>query len=140
MTRPYSTDLRERVVRAVEAGASRRDVARRFEVSVSFVVKLIQRWRDRGSVASDRYGGWKASPLGAHAETIAGLVKAKPDLRIEDLRTILTAQGIAASRSALGRILLSLGLTRKKRRSMPPSRTGPTSPPQDGPGETASRN
>ena len=40
MTRPYSVDLRERVVRAVEAGLSRRAAARRFEVSVSFVVKL----------------------------------------------------------------------------------------------------
>ena len=36
----YSVDLRERVVRAVEAGLSRRAAARRFEVSVSFVVKL----------------------------------------------------------------------------------------------------
>lgn len=139
MTRPYSTDLRERVVRAVEGGASRRAVARRFEVSVSFVVKLVQRWRDRGSVASDQYGGWKVSPLAAHAETITGLIEAKPDQRINELRAVLAARGIMTSRSALGRTLLSLGLTRKKRRSTPPSRTGPTSPPQEGPGGTASR-
>jgi transposase len=38
------------VVRAVEAGLSRRATARRFEVSVSFVIKLVQRWQQRGTV------------------------------------------------------------------------------------------
>ena len=42
MARPYSVDLRERVVRAVEGGASRRAAAAKFEVSISFVVKLMQ--------------------------------------------------------------------------------------------------
>ena len=68
MARPYSMDLRERVVRAVEAGASCRAAAAKFEVSISFVVKLMQRWRRQGSVAPDRYGGWKRSPLEATAE------------------------------------------------------------------------
>jgi len=45
MTRRYSLDLRERVVRAVEAGASCRATAAKFEVSISFVLKLMQRWR-----------------------------------------------------------------------------------------------
>jgi transposase len=49
-TRPYSVDLRERVVRAVEAGLSRRATAWRFEVSVSFVIKLLQRWRRDGTL------------------------------------------------------------------------------------------
>ena len=47
MARPYSVDLRTRIVRAVEAGLSRRAAAAKFEVSVSFVVKLMQRWRAR---------------------------------------------------------------------------------------------
>ena len=42
MARPYSVDLRERVVRAVESGASRRATAAKFEVSISFVVKLMR--------------------------------------------------------------------------------------------------
>ncbi len=49
MTRPYSSDLRERIVRAVETGASRNAVAAQFDVSISFVVKLLQRWRDLGT-------------------------------------------------------------------------------------------
>jgi hypothetical protein len=51
------------VARAVEAGASYRATAANFEISVSFVVKLMQRWRRRGTVPPDRYGGWKRSPL-----------------------------------------------------------------------------
>jgi transposase-like protein len=54
MARPYSADLRERVVRAVENGASRRATAAKFEVSISFVVKLMQRWHQRGTIQPDR--------------------------------------------------------------------------------------
>jgi transposase len=128
MTRPYSVDLRERVIGAVEVGTSRRAAAAKFEVSVSFVVKLMQRWRRQGSVAPDRYGGWKRSPLEAAAEQVLALVAAGRDLTIEELRRRLAARGIRTSRSALGRFLLAHGLTRKKRRGTPPSRTARTSP------------
>jgi hypothetical protein len=60
MARPYSVDLRERVVRAVEDGASRRAAAAKFEVSISFVVKLMQRWHQRGTIQPDRIGGWNS--------------------------------------------------------------------------------
>jgi transposase len=139
MTRPYSVDLRERVVRAVEGGASCRAAAATFAVSVSFVVKLMQRWRRQGSVAPDRYGGWKRSPLEAAAEQILALVAAMPDLTIEELRGRLAASGIATSRSALGRFLLGHGLTRKKRPGTPPSRIARTSPRRAPPGVTGSR-
>ena len=80
MTRPYAVDRRERVVRAVEAGRSRRAAARRFEVSVSLVIKLVQRWRQEGSLAPARYGGWKRAVLAAHAERVHELVRREPDL------------------------------------------------------------
>jgi transposase len=134
MTRPYSVDLRERVVRAVNGGASRRASAAKFEVSVSFVVKLMQRWRRQGSVAPDRYGGWKRSPLDAHAERIVTMLAEAPDLTIEELRVRLTASGVQTSRSALGRFLQGRGLTRKKRPSMRPSRSGRTLLPLGPPG------
>lgn len=139
MARPYSVDLRERVVRAVEGGASRRATAAKFEVSISFVVKLMQRWRARGTLQPDRIGGWKQSTLVAHAERVRALVAAEPDLTIAELQSRLAAAGITASRSAIGRCLIATGLTRKKRRSMPPSRTARTSPPRGSPGARASR-
>jgi transposase len=134
MTRPYSVDLRERVVRAVGAGASCRSAAAKFEVSVSFVIKLMQRWRQRGSVAPDRYGGWKRSPLEAHAERVRALLAAEPDLTIEELRIRLAGGGVQTSRSALGRFLWAQGLTRKKRPSTPPNRNGRTSSRRAPPG------
>jgi transposase len=138
MARPYSVDLRERVVRAVEAGASRRATAAKFEVSPSFVIKLVQRWRQHGTVQPER-GGRKRAKLAVHAERVHALLAAQPDLTIAELRSRLAAVGVAVSRSALGRFLIAAGLTRKKRRSTPPSRTGRTSPPPGAPGARASR-
>jgi transposase len=133
-----SVDLRERVVRAVEAGASRRATAAKYEVSPSFVIKLMQRWRRRGTVQPDRIGGSKRSTLAAHAERVHALLAAEPDLTIAELRTRLAAEGIAVSRSAVDRFLAGAGLTRKKRPSTP-SRAGRTSPPPGAPGARGSR-
>jgi transposase len=63
------TDLRERIVRAVEAGASRNAVGAEFDVSISFVVKLLQRWRDRGAIAPDQnrkssFSSTRQAPVG----------------------------------------------------------------------------
>jgi transposase len=132
-------DLRERVVRTVEAGLSRRAAARRFEVSVSFVIKLMQRWRRDGTVAPDRYGGWKRSALAVHAGRVHALVAAKPDLTIAELRSRLAAEAIHVSPAAISRFLAAEGLTRKKRRSTQPSRSGRTSPQRGPSGATNSR-
>jgi transposase len=131
-------DLRERVVRAVEAGASRRATAARFEVSPSFVIKLMQRWRRHGTVQPERIGGRKQAKLARHAERVQALLAAEPDLTIAELRSRLAATGMAVSRSALGRFLIAAGLTRKKRPSTPPSRTARTSPPAGAPGANGS--
>ena len=49
------------VVRVVESGTSRNAAANQFDVSISFVVKLMQRWKQRGTIKADKYGGWKKS-------------------------------------------------------------------------------
>jgi transposase len=103
------------------------------------VIKLMQRWRRHGTVRPDRIGGSKRSTLAVHTERVQALLAAEPDLTIAELRSRLAAAGIAVSRSALGRFLLAAGLTRKKRPSTPPSRTGPTSPPPGAPGARGSR-
>ena len=51
MPKPYSLDLRERVVRFVDEGHSRHAAAAHFRVSVSFVVNLVNAFRVRGSLA-----------------------------------------------------------------------------------------
>ena len=139
MTRPYSLDLRQRIVRAVEAGASRRATAAQFDVSPSCVFKLVQRWRQKGTLAPDPVGGGRRAKLADHAELVHALLAATPDSTIAELKTRLAAAGIAVSPSAISRFLKACGLTRKKRPRTPPSRTVRTSPPPGAPGARSSR-
>ena len=64
MSKPYSLDLRERVVEFVEAGASRHEAAECFVVSVSSAIRWMQRRMRFGSVAAKPSGG-STSPLEA---------------------------------------------------------------------------
>jgi len=98
--RPYAVDLRERVVPAVETELWRRVAAAKFEVSISCVVKLLQRWHRRGTVQPDRTGGGKRATLAAHAERVLPLLAAEPDLTIVELRSRLAAAGFTAAAHA----------------------------------------
>ena len=77
MPKALSGDLRERVIEAVEAGASRREAAERFEISASSAVKWLQRWRDHGVCAPKPRGG-SCSVLEDYAERILALVAEQP--------------------------------------------------------------
>ena len=102
MPRPYSTDLRERAVEAVESGASRREIAEIFKVGVSSVIRWCQRWSETGSAAPKRSGG-SVSPLEEHSDWILALVAKQPDLTLEEILAAMAKQGIPGSRSALQR-------------------------------------
>jgi len=52
MPKPYSIDLRERAVEAVESGASRREVAEMFKLGVSSVIPCCRRWRHQTAAVS----------------------------------------------------------------------------------------
>ena len=98
MGRAYSVDLRERIVGAVEGGATRRAAARVFGVSASCAVKLVQRWRETGSVRPARMGAPKRSKLDPHADWLLGLVREKPDITLEEVRVrLLRDRGVSAS-------------------------------------------
>lgn len=129
MPKAYSDDLRVRIVRAVDAGASRRATAAKFEVSVSFVIRLVQQWRATGSARVRGTGGRPRHRLEPHAELVDRLLAAKRDITLEELRSALVREGVAVSRSGVDRYLKARGLTRKKRQRTPPSRGAPTSPP-----------
>ena len=114
MAKPFSEDLRERMVRAVESGRSRNDVARIFSVSVSCVVKLMQRYRSTGDYRALKFGGHKKPALAGHEETVRALIAARPSLTISELSIELAGLGIEVSRSSVDRFLNRLGLTFKK--------------------------
>lgn len=138
MPKAYSDDLRVRVVRAVDAGASRRSTATKFEVSVSFVIRLVQQWRATGSARIRGTGGRPRHRLEPHAELVDRLLAAKRDITLEELRGALAGEGVTVSRSGVDRYLKARGLTRKKRQRTPPSRNAPMSPPPVSPGANSS--
>lgn len=139
MAKPYSLDLRERIVRAVEAGSSRRRAAEQFAVSESCAIKLVQCWQRTGSVLPGR-GRKKAFALAGHEACVRALLAAQPDATLEELKAQLAGQGIVVSRSSVDRFLKALGVTRKKRHSTPPSRLVPTSPKPGSRGASTNRN
>lgn len=70
MTRPYSMDLRDRVVRAVEdEGLSRHQAAKRFGVAVSTAVHWVRRFRETGNVAPGKIGGYRPKKIVAEHRT-----------------------------------------------------------------------
>ena len=102
MPKPYSVDLRERVVASVETGGlSRRRAASQFGVGVSTAINWVRRFRETGSVAPGQMGGHKPKSIsGAHRAwlvertrekdfTLRGLVRelAKRGLKV-DYRTV----------------------------------------------------
>ena len=114
MTRPYSLDLRERVVGAVEAGASCRAVAARFGVAVSTVVKWSQRKRATGSVAPGKVGGHRRPVLEPHRDFIVERIHQEPHLTLHRLKDELAARGIKVSHNTVWTFLRREGLRFKK--------------------------
>mgnify|MGYP000306639914 CR=1 FL=1 len=116
MVRPYSVDLRERVVAALAAGASCRAVASRFDLSVATVVRWGQRQRETGSVAPGKYGGHKRHTLEPHRDLVHRLVAERPDRPVRELRAALAAHGIELNPESIRRFLHAEGLSFKKKR------------------------
>lgn len=102
MPRPYSQDLRVRVVEAVEGGASRREVAELYGISPSVVVIWMQRWTETGSVEA-KQGGGSVSPLDEHAEFLLGLIIEQPDMTLDEIVAAMSQAGIEGSRTAVWR-------------------------------------
>lgn len=114
MTKPYSLDLRERVVAAVRSGESCRSVSDRFGVAVSSVVKWHQRYRETGSVAPGKMGGHRRVVLEPHRAMIVEEIERTPHLTVRGLAEILASRGIVVSRQAVWRFLRAQGLSFKK--------------------------
>jgi transposase len=115
MVRPYSLDLRERVVAAAQVGQSCRAVANTFGVSVSSVVKWRQRAQATGSPAAKAMGGKRPVLLAGRRAWILQRVKIKPDLSIRGLMAELAEDGTIASYGAVWTFLHRQGLSHKKK-------------------------
>lgn len=120
-------DLRQRIAAACDAGGqTRAAVADRFGVSLGMVKKLLAQRQRTGDIGA-RYHRCGRPPkiLPTHRKRLAALVRKTPDLTLAQLRE---TTGLKCSLVAIHLTLVKGGLTYKKRRSAPASRTARTSP------------
>jgi transposase len=127
MPKACSSDLRERVIEAVEEGASRREAAERFEISPSSAVKWLQSWRREGRRAPKPRGG-SSSPLEDYAEEILALLAEQPDWTLDEFIVVMRKRRIPGSRSALWRFLERHGICFKKKPASGRARPGGRGP------------
>jgi transposase len=139
MPQALSFDLRSRVLAAIDAGLSCRQAAARFGVSASSAIRWQGMRRAGGDARPKPQGGDRLSRrTEAHADLIHAALDEVPDITLPELKARLAEKGAFVSVSALWRFCRRHQITRKKRRRMPPSKTGPTFANGARPGSRAS--
>ena len=111
----YSMDLRKRVVRACDTGMSPAAVAARFDVSLAWVYRLVQRRRETGSIEPRKQTKFRGRALSSDQEVrLVALITVRPDATLAELQHALPTR---AALSTLWRTIDRLGLTVKKNRT-----------------------
>lgn len=120
----YSLDLRERIVRAhVEEGQNKSAVARRFGVSRWSVDRYVRR-SAAGSLAATPHPGKRQRLGSAQCEVLRRQVQEHHDWTLEQHAEALAKEtGVEIKKSSVGNYLKRLGITHKKRASLPRSET-----------------
>ena len=117
MTKPYPMALRLRAVRFVEDGQSRHAVAERLGVSVSCVIKWLQRFSTTGSVAPGKVGGHRRAKIaGDHRDWVLGQVKSN-DVTLHGLAEGLARHGLKVDAVTVWHFLRREGKSFKKNSS-----------------------
>jgi len=132
----YSDDLRGRVLASVDGGMAARSAALVFRVSVSYIYKALIRRRRTGEVsASSRRGHRPRKLTPAQEAALAAHIARHPDITLTALQTWLASEhAVRLSNGAMWSAVDRLGLSFKKRRCAPPSRTVRMSPRGDASG------
>ena len=118
----YSQDLRDRVLAAYDRGMVTSQIAEIFAVSPAWARRIRQDRRESGRTTPRPMGGVRRVKI--DPDRLRQLVQQQPDATLKELRDRL---GVVCAESAICMALKRLKLSFKKRRSMPPSRTGPMS-------------
>ena len=120
MTRSLSSDLRMRVIAAVEDGLSTREAARRFRVGISTVGTWCRRYRESGETSARKQGQPSRSKLDPHEGFIVGLIEERPDITLAEIAGRLAADhGVRVVPSTVWVFLDRRGITFKKRGQRP---------------------
>ena len=115
----YSLDLRERVVSAYQNGVeSIREVCEQFQVSESFLKKMLAKHRTSGDLTPRGHGGGKKKSLSeTHRQWLLKTVLATPDITLSELQAkLFDKKRVCASVPTLSREVRGLNLRRKKNR------------------------
>jgi putative transposase len=125
MARPYSMDLRERVVRAVEEeGLSRNKAAGRFGIGIKTAVDWVRRHRETGSVAAKPMGGCRPKKIvREYRDWLLERCRAQ-DFTLRGLVAELAERGLKVDYRTVWEFVHNEKLTYKKRRWSPASTTG----------------
>ena len=135
MPKPYSVDLRERVVAAVGTGKlSRRQAAAQFGVAASTAINWVRRFRETGSVAPGQMGGHKPKSIsGAHHAWLVARTREK-DFTLRGLVRELAEHGLKVDYRTVWNFVHAEKLSFKKnpgRQRTGPSRRRATAPAVD---------
>ena len=122
MARTYPQELRERVLAAYDRGMQTKEIAQLFDVSPAWARRVKQVREETGRTTALPRGG--ARFIKIDLQRLKEQVQAQPDATLKELSERLQ---VDCWESSVHRALLRLDLTLKKRQSMPPSRTAPTS-------------
>ncbi len=129
MPQPYSSDLRQRVIAACQAGqCTRREIAQQFSISEATLYNWLKRWRQSGSYAAAPHAGGATSHL--NEAVLRELVEQQNDATLAEYAQRLAQRtGRLYSPSMLSRVLKRMKLSRKGRRYAPRNISSPTSRP-----------
>ena len=116
MSKPYSMDLRERVVAAVEKeGLSRRRAAARFGVSPSVAIEWLKLFRETGSVKPGQMGGHKPKKIsGSYRDWLVQRCR-DADFTLRGLVGELAERGLKVDYRSVWEFVRAEKLTHKKR-------------------------
>lgn len=125
MAKPLSIDLRERIIDAYDQGSmTQQAVAQRFAVSIELVKKLLKQRRELGEIGAQYQNcGRKPKITESHRQRMTGLLEEQPDLTLEEIRQGL---GLDCTIQAIHYVLKEMGISYKKRRCAPASKTEKT--------------
>lgn len=113
----YSIDLRQKIIDVYEKEEiSQRQLAKRFCVALSFIVKLLRQYRQTGEIAPKPFnGGVKLKLTLDQIRILADLIENNNDATLEELCQLLKEKtGVTISRATMGRMTQRLKLTVKK--------------------------
>ena len=125
MAMAYSTDLRKRVLAAVDEGLSHTAAAERYQIARASIAKWVKLRRETGSLAARHSPGRRRTIALGDSEALRAQLTAQPDatLTAHVAHWVSTHPSQPLSRATMGRAIQRLDWTRKKSRSTPASKT-----------------